>query len=107
MLRAAHEDPRGAVKSVHAIKLLNCLAQPNRSGFDKIDRTRLQELAFQGITDEVKGLRPLVWRVLLNYLPLERAQWDETLRSQLESYKSYVEDLIAKPKLAFQRHEAA
>ena len=51
----------------HAVKLLNCLARPDQ----EIDRSELEELAFQGITDEIKGLRPLVWRILLNYLPLD------------------------------------
>lgn len=66
----------------HAIRLLNCLSVPD----GPIKRPDLENLAFHGITDEIKGLRPLVWRILLNYLPLESAQWDETLRMNHESY---------------------
>jgi hypothetical protein len=36
-----------------------------------INRDELQNVAFHGIPDEIKGLRPIVWRILLNYLPLE------------------------------------
>jgi len=28
-------------------------------------------LTFLGITDEIKGLRPLIWRILLGYLPAD------------------------------------
>ena len=49
----------------HAINLLNCLASQE----NHIDRAKLESLAFYGITDEIKGLRPLIWRILLNYLP--------------------------------------
>ena len=36
---------------------------------DKILKRDLQKLTFNGIPDEFKGLRPIVWRILLNYLP--------------------------------------
>lgn len=85
----------------HAIRLLNCLAVPDRA----INRPELESLAFYGITDEIKGLRPLVWRILLNYLPLEAEQWDETLRNNHVSYKLYREELIVKPSLAFEAEE--
>lgn len=85
----------------HAIRLLNCLAVPDKP----ISRKDLESLAFHGITDEVKGLRPLVWRILLNYLPLDASQWDETLRNNHESYNMYKNELIVKPKLAFEEEE--
>ena len=62
-------------------------------------------MAFHGITDEIKGLRPLVWRLLLNYLPLDATEWDDTLRSNHESYNIYKDELIAKPKLDFKLEE--
>ena len=58
-------------------------------------------MAFHGITDEIKGLRPLVWRILLNYLPLDATQWDDTLRLNHDNYNIYKDELIAKPKLDF------
>ena len=70
-----------------------------------IDREELENLAFHGITDEIKGLRPLVWRILLNYLPLDATQWDDTLRANHASYSLYKEELIIKPKLDFNKAE--
>ena len=62
-------------------------------------------MSFNGITDEIKGLRPLVWRILLNYLPLDATQWDDTLRQNHESYLIYKEELITKPTLNFKQEE--
>lgn len=64
-------------------------------------------MAFYGITDEIKGLRPLVWRLLLNYLPADATQWDDTLRMNHDNYNIYKEELIAKPKLDFNNSQAA
>ena len=83
----------------HAIRILNCLANPHRT----INRSELENLAFHGITDEIKGLRPLVWRILLNYLPLEASDWDDTLRQNHASYLLYKDELITKPTLDFKK----
>ena len=81
----------------HAIRILNCLAKPD----EPINRAELEKLAFHGITDEIKGLRSLVWRILLNYLPLDATQWEDTLRMNHTSYQLYKDELISKPKLDF------
>ena len=60
----------------HATNILNCIAKPDKP----INRAELQSLAFRGVPDEVKGLRPIVWRILLNYLPQDAKQWEDTLR---------------------------
>ena len=80
---------------IHATNLLNCLA----SSENNIDREKLEELSFFGITDEIKGLRPLVWRILLNYLPCDASQWDDILRRNREIYGMYLDELIVKPKI--------
>ena len=46
----------------------------------RIDITMLRSLSFRGIPSEVKGLRPVVWRVLLGYLPRETAKWESFLK---------------------------
>jgi hypothetical protein len=46
----------------------------------KINITMLRSLSFRGIPSDVKGLRPIVWRVLLNYLPLETGKWESFLK---------------------------
>ena len=59
----------------------------------------MERLSFNGITDEVKGLRPLIWRILLNYLPEDSSLWDDTLRSNKEAYELWKDELIIKPML--------
>lgn len=46
---------------------------------DKLDLPSLKSLAFRGIPDELEALRPLVWRILLDYLPTRTSQWPEFL----------------------------
>lgn len=42
-----------------------------------------------GIPDD-KGLRSLVWRILLNYLPRNKNSWEETLNEKRRLYKHYI-----------------
>jgi hypothetical protein len=48
---------------------------------DLIDKTKLRVLAFQGIPNlkETSGddLRSIVWRVLMEVLPLQPSKWNE------------------------------
>ena len=44
-------------------------------------------------------MRPLIWRILLNYLPEDSSQWDDTLRSNKEAYEMWKDELIIKPML--------
>ena len=78
----------------HAINLLNCLAEDK-----EIDLTRLRKLAFLGISDEIKGLRPIVWRILLGYLPADTSKWDGILREHKASYDVLKAELIVEPSL--------
>jgi len=37
-----------------------------------IDRTELDRLVFTGgVPEEVRGFRPIIWRILLNYFKLD------------------------------------
>ncbi|KAJ8737002.1 hypothetical protein PYW07_000273 [Mythimna separata] len=65
-------------------------------GKDVIDLEYLRELAFQGIPD-ANGLRPLVWRILLLYLPLEKNLWKSTLQQKRQHYRNYIEEIIVSP----------
>ncbi len=56
-------------------------------------------MTFNGIPDEVKGLRPLIWRILLGHLPLETALWDDHLEKSRETYDIWKQELIIKPKI--------
>jgi hypothetical protein len=59
-----------------------------------IDREKLQKISFTGLSDEIKGLRPLVWRILLNHLPLETSRWEEHLSKSKEIYDNWKDELI-------------
>lgn len=90
------EASQSSQHSTHTIKLLNCLA---RQG--SIDRKELNDLVFKGgITDEIKGLRPIVWRVLLNYLPdTDTKNWEDHLRTQKANYEEWLKELITQPEV--------
>ena len=53
-------------KAIQLIEVLN---------HDKIDYDEVCKLSFSGIPDGVRGLRPIVWRVILGSFPLESAEW--------------------------------
>ncbi len=44
----------------HTVNILNCLSEG-----EIIDLERLKKLTFLGIDDEISGLRPVSWRILL------------------------------------------
>ena len=58
-------------------RVINIMKVLNRR---KIDMTMLRSLSFRGVPSEVRGLRPIVWRVLLGYLPRETAKWEVFLK---------------------------
>jgi TBC1 domain family member 13 len=49
-------------------------------GKRRINMTMLRSLAFRGVPSDVPGLRPIVWRVILGYLPRETSKWDAYLK---------------------------
>ncbi|XP_050315879.1 TBC1 domain family member 13 isoform X1 [Anthonomus grandis grandis] len=61
---------------------------------ERIDITTLKKLSFYGIPE---SKRPLCWRVLLNYLPLETDIWDSVLAEKRKLYKQYIDELIVMP----------
>ncbi|XP_055516199.1 TBC1 domain family member 13 isoform X1 [Leucoraja erinacea] len=65
----------------------------------KISLTKLRELCFSGIPFE-GGLRSLCWKILLNYLPLEQAQWNSSLKKQREIYAQFLKEMIIQPGIA-------
>ncbi|CAG9137532.1 unnamed protein product [Plutella xylostella] len=63
---------------------------------DCIDMEQLQKLAFNGIPDE-KGLRSLVWKILLRYIPAERGLREQTLIQKRQLYKQFIDEIIVSP----------
>uniref|UniRef100_A0A9L0SV53 TBC1 domain family member 13 n=1 Tax=Equus caballus TaxID=9796 RepID=A0A9L0SV53_HORSE len=60
---------------------------------------KLRDLSFSGIPCE-GGLRCLCWKILLNYLPLERASWSSILAKQRELYSQFLREMIIQPGIA-------
>lgn len=54
----------------------------------------VQSLSFHGIPDEIKGLRSLGWRLLLGYLPKDKAKWAATLDQNLKDYESFIKEFM-------------
>ncbi|XP_014225297.1 TBC1 domain family member 13 [Trichogramma pretiosum] len=65
-------------------------------GAKEIDPVLVRKLCFNGIPD-VGSLRPLCWKLLLNYIPYSRDRWQETLARKRELYKNFIDDLIVIP----------
>ena len=59
----------------------------------------MQSLAYQGIPEEMKSLRPLIWKILLHYLPNNTNEWLETLRMNRENYETIRNELLIKPQV--------
>jgi hypothetical protein len=47
----------------------------------RIDMLMLRSLSFRGIPQELPSLRPIVWKVLLGFLPRKTSEWESTLKS--------------------------
>mmetsp|Transcript_16680 Transcript_16680/g.54309 ORF Transcript_16680/g.54309 Transcript_16680/m.54309 type:complete len:519 (+) Transcript_16680:52-1608(+) len=56
-----------------------------------IDERELRTLASSGLPDE-GCIRPLVWRILLQYLPLERHKWCDHLTHQRKLYSQFLRE---------------
>lgn len=65
----------------------------------KVDIAMLRSLSFRGIPNEIKGLRPLVWKVLLGYLPRETSKWEDEMRENKKTYDYYMETIIVIPDM--------
>ncbi|XP_038601179.1 TBC1 domain family member 13 [Tachyglossus aculeatus] len=65
----------------------------------KIALEKLRELCFSGIPFE-GGIRCLCWKILLNYLPLEKASWTSILSKQRELYSQFLKEMIIQPGIA-------
>jgi len=62
---------------------------------DHIDSKHLRKLAFHGIPEET-NLRPLCWRILLNYLPSDKSTWESVLEKKRNLYFQFVDEILTK-----------
>eukprot|EP00768_Dysnectes_brevis_P000446 gnl/Dysnectes_brevis/1096_a1227_1989.p1 GENE.gnl/Dysnectes_brevis/1096_a1227_1989~~gnl/Dysnectes_brevis/1096_a1227_1989.p1 ORF type:complete len:468 (-),score=102.65 gnl/Dysnectes_brevis/1096_a1227_1989:65-1468(-) len=63
---------------------------------DHIDKDQLISIAKTGIPDS-SLLRSIWWMLLLDYLPLERIEWNTTTDSYRYSYSQFIDELMLKP----------
>ena len=66
LLESKQIEQQGSLKvKDQASKIINSINK------QEVDIIALQKLSFNGIPDEIKGIRPLVWRILLRHLPTD------------------------------------
>jgi len=63
---------------------------------EKINRVEFDKACFQGIPDG-SGLRSICWKILLNYLPPCRSDWDAVLTKQRNAYNQFIRTMIVDP----------
>lgn len=61
-----------------------------------IDMRELRRIASQGIPDS-PGLRSTIWKLLLGYLPPDRALWSSELAKKRSQYKRFKQDILINP----------
>ncbi|KAK9818717.1 hypothetical protein WJX74_002076 [Apatococcus lobatus] len=61
-----------------------------------IDLQELKYLTNSGIPDR-DGLRAIVWKILLGYLPPDQKNWDRILARKRNEYANFCKDLIIEP----------
>ncbi|XP_025878203.1 uncharacterized protein [Oryza sativa Japonica Group] len=68
-----------------------------------IDLDELRMLAAQGVPDGA-AVRPTVWKLLLGYLPSDRALWEQELAKKRSQYAAFKEEFLSNPmEIARQR----
>ena len=62
--------------------------------FDPLNIKMIKSIAFYGLPDEIRSLRPLIWRLIFGYLPADKSKWEELLKKNRDIYGSFVQELI-------------
>ncbi|XP_057766285.1 uncharacterized protein LOC130986777 [Salvia miltiorrhiza] len=64
----------------------------------------MRRLALQGLPDGA-GIRAMVWKVLLGYLPADHSLWSSELAKKRSQYKQFKEELLVNPSEIARRLE--
>lgn len=75
-------------KKKRIIDILRCLL-----GNNSINYTGVRKYMYDGIPDDLPSLRPLLWKLLLNYLPSEVSDWEEYISQKILDYESIKSDI--------------
>ncbi|KAL5213810.1 hypothetical protein ABZP36_002962 [Zizania latifolia] len=69
-----------------------------------VDLAELRRLACQGVPDAA-GVRPVVWKLLLGYLPSDHALWAYELEKKRSQYSAFKDELLVNPSEVTRRME--
>ncbi|KAL5216316.1 hypothetical protein ABZP36_007717 [Zizania latifolia] len=61
-----------------------------------VDLAELRRLACQGVPDAA-GVRPIVWKLLLGYLPTDHVLWAYELEKKRSQYSAFKDELLVNP----------
>ncbi|TVU01479.1 hypothetical protein EJB05_53069, partial [Eragrostis curvula] len=70
-----------------------------------INMGELRRLACLGVPDGGAGVRPIVWKLLLGYLPTDRDFWPHELQKKRSQYSVYKEEFLLNPSEKLRRME--
>ncbi|CAO2141642.1 unnamed protein product [Urochloa humidicola] len=94
------EDGAGAVLRAH-------LLADFKAALSKkvVNMGELRRLACLGVPDGGAGVRPVVWKLLLGYLPTDRGLWPYELEKKRSQYSAYKEEFLLNPTEKLRRIE--
>uniref|UniRef100_A0ACD6A822 Uncharacterized protein n=1 Tax=Avena sativa TaxID=4498 RepID=A0ACD6A822_AVESA len=70
-----------------------------------VNMGELRRLACLGVPDGGNDIRPLVWKLLLGYLPTERSLWPYELEKKRSQYSAYKDEFLLNPSEKLRRIE--
>ena len=71
---------------------------------EKINIEELKQLTIRSFPNGCKGLRSLIWRLLLGQLPLNATEWLKEMEKNKKEYEEFKKELIIKPTLGVVDH---
>ncbi|XP_066337021.1 uncharacterized protein [Miscanthus floridulus] len=70
-----------------------------------VNMGELRRLACLGVPDGGGAVRPVVWKLLLGYLPTDRSLWAYELEKKRSQYSAYKEEFLLNPSEKLRRME--
>lgn len=92
--RREEEDDEGAGAVIRAHLLSDFKAALSKK---VVNMGELRRLACLGVPDGGTGVRPVVWKLLLGYLPTDRSLWTYELEKKRSQYSAYREEFLLNP----------
>lgn len=83
------EPTTNKIKKIHDNTFLNTIMKELNN--ENIDIKTLSGLCLQGIPSNCQIIRPICWKVLLNYLPNQKNIWKQSLNLKRIQYENLVE----------------